>query len=56
MELFLLVLLILVMLHEDKTLANYFEQRYQEMKGMFLKPIARKPETREDVYGSKLDY
>jgi hypothetical protein len=45
-----------LMLHEDKTLANYFEQRYQEMKGMFLKPIARKPETREDVYDSTLNY
>lgn len=45
-----------LMLHEDKTLANYFEQRYQEMKGMFLKPTARKPETREDMYDSTLNY
>lgn len=45
-----------LMLHEDKTLANYFEQRYQEMKGMFLKPTARKPEKREDVYDSTLNY
>ena len=45
-----------LMLHEDKTLANYFEQRYQEMKGMFIKPTPRKPETREDVYGATLNY
>lgn len=45
-----------LMLHEDKTLANYFEQRYEEMKGMFLKPTTRKPEKREDVYNSTLNY
>ena len=45
-----------LMLHEDKTLANFFEQRYEEMKGMFLKPIARKPETREDKYDASLNY
>ena len=45
-----------LMLHEDKTLANYFEQRYQEMKGMFIKPTPRKPESREDVYDAKLNY
>lgn len=45
-----------LMLHEDKTLANYFEQRYEEMKGMFLKPTPRKPVTREDVYDAKLNY
>lgn len=45
-----------LMLHEDKTLANYFEQRYEEMKGMFLKPSPRKPEKREDVYDATLKY
>jgi hypothetical protein len=45
-----------LMMHEDKTLANYFEQRYEEMKGMFLKPSPRKPETREDVYDATLKY
>lgn len=45
-----------LMLHEDKALANYFEQRYQEMKGMFIKPTPRKPETRTDVYDSTLNY
>ncbi len=45
-----------LMLHEDKTLANFFEQRYEEMKGIFLKPTPRKPETREDLYDAKLSY
>lgn len=45
-----------LMLHEDKALANYFEQRYQEMKGMFLKPTPRTPEKREDVYDATLSY
>ena len=45
-----------LMLHEDKTLASYFEQRYQEMKGMFLKPTPRKPITREDMYDASLHY
>lgn len=45
-----------LMLHEDKVLANYFEQRYQEMKSMFLKPTPRKPEAREDVYDATLKY
>jgi hypothetical protein len=45
-----------LMLHEDKTLANYFEQRYEEMKGMFIKPTPRKPETREDKYDAQLNY
>ena len=45
-----------LMLHEDKTLANFFEQRYEEMKGMFLKPTPRIPETREDVYDALLNY
>ena len=45
-----------LMLHEDKTLANFFEQRYEEMKGMFLKPTPRRPETREDVYDATLNY
>jgi uncharacterized membrane protein len=45
-----------LMLHEDKTLANYFEQRYEEMKGMFLKPSPRRPEKREDVYDATLKY
>ena len=45
-----------LMIVEDKALANFFEQRYEEMKGMFLKPTPRKPETRRDVYDSTLNY
>lgn len=45
-----------LMVHEDKALANYFEQRYEEMKAYFLKPISRKPEKKEDVYGANLNY
>lgn len=45
-----------LMLVEDKALASFFEQRYEEMKGMFLKPKPRKPETRQDVYDSTLHY
>jgi len=45
-----------LMLHEDKALANFFEARYEEMKGMYLKPTPRKPEKREDVYDSTLNY
>ena len=45
-----------LMLVEDKALANFFEQRYEEMKGMFLKPKPRQPETRRDVYDSLLNY
>lgn len=45
-----------LMLHEDKTLANYFNQRYEEMKAMFLKSAPRTPETREDKYDALLNY
>ena len=45
-----------LMLHEDKTLASYFNDRYEEMKGIFLKSMPRTPETREDKYDSLLHY
>lgn len=45
-----------LMLHEDKDLANFFEQRYEEMKAYFLKPTPRKPITREDKYDATLNY
>ena len=45
-----------LMLHEDTSLANFFQQRYEEMKGMFLKPTPRSPEKREDVYDATLNY
>lgn len=45
-----------LMVVEDTALASFFEQRYEEMKGMFLKPKPRSPETRRDVYDSTLNY
>ena len=45
-----------LMLSEDKTLANFLEQRYEEMKSMFLKPNAVSPEEKIDVYDSTLNY
>lgn len=45
-----------LMLHEDKALASFFEQRYEELKGMFLKPTPKAPESKEDIYGATLDY
>lgn len=45
-----------LMVVEDKALANFFEQRYEEMKGMFLKPIPKSPVKRGDVYDSTLNY
>ena len=45
-----------LMLHEDKALASFFEQRYEELKGMFLKPTPKTPLTREDKYDSSLNY
>lgn len=45
-----------LMLHEDKTLASYFNDRYEEMKGIFLKSMPRTPETREDKYDALLHY
>lgn len=45
-----------LMLHEDKALASFFEQRYEELKGMFLKPTSKTPLKREDKYDSSLNY
>ena len=45
-----------LLIHEDKNLANFFQQRYEEMKGQFLKPTPRSPETREDKYDASLNY
>lgn len=45
-----------LMLHEDKALAGFFEQRYEELKNMFLKPTPKEPISKKDIYDSKLDY
>lgn len=45
-----------LMLHEDKQLASFFEQRYEELKGMFLKPTPKEPISKVDKYGADLQY
>lgn len=45
-----------LMIHEDKALASYFEQRYEELKGMFLKPTPKKLISKEDIYDASLGY
>ena len=45
-----------LMLHEDKALAGFFEQRYEELKNLFLKPTPKEPISKIDIYDSKLDY
>lgn len=45
-----------LMLHEDKALASFFEQRYEELKGQFLKPTPKSPITKEDKYDASLGY
>lgn len=45
-----------LMLHEDKTLANFFQQRYEEMRAMFFKATPRTLEKREDKYDATLKY
>ncbi len=45
-----------LMLHEDSSLANYFNQRYEELKAIFLKPTPNQREKIEDVYDAGLNY
>lgn len=45
-----------IMLHEDTTLANFFESKYEELRTMFLKPTAVKREAIVDKYDSTLSY
>lgn len=45
-----------LMMHENVALANFFQQRYEEMKSRYLKPIPSKPEKKLDVYDSTLNY
>ena len=45
-----------LMIVEDKALANFFEQRYEELRAVFLKPIPQKPESKLDVYDASLNY
>lgn len=45
-----------LMINENKSLASFFQQRYEEMKTTYLKPKPVKPEKREDMYDSSLNY
>lgn len=45
-----------LMMHEDTSLANFFESKYEELRSMFLKPTAVKQEKIEDVYDATLNY
>lgn len=45
-----------LMLHEDTSLANFFNQRYEELKAIYLKPTPNKREKIEDVYDAGLNY
>ena len=45
-----------LMLHENKALANFFQQRYEEMRKTYLKPTPSKITKKEDVYGANLCY
>lgn len=45
-----------LMIHEDTALASFFQQRYEEMKLMYLKPVPKARESITDLYGSGLNY
>ena len=45
-----------LMIHENKALASFFQDRYEEMKVRYLKPLPGKREKIEDVYDSGLSY
>lgn len=44
-----------LLIHENTSLAGFFQQRYEELKGLFMKPIPQEAELIEDVYSS-LEY
>lgn len=45
-----------LMSDENKALANFMQQEYERLSGIFLKPKPAKPESREDKYGASLQY
>lgn len=45
-----------LMADENKPLANFMQQEYERLSGIFLKPKPVTPEKREDVYGATLQY
>ena len=45
-----------LMSDENKSLANFMQQEYERLSGIFLKPKPKSPEKREDKYGASLQY
>ena len=45
-----------LMSDENKALANFMQQEYERLSGIFLKPKPVKPESREDIYDASLHY
>ena len=45
-----------LMSDENKTLANFMQQEFERLSGIFLKPKPVKPESREDKYDASLSY
>ena len=43
-----------LMSDENKPLANYMQQEYERLSGIFLKPKPVRPESREDIYDASL--
>lgn len=45
-----------LMINENRTLASFFQQRYEELKTIYLKPKPVKPVTKEDKYDAMLNF
>ena len=45
-----------LMSDENKALANFMQQEYERLSGIFLKPKPVTPESKTDVYGANLQY
>jgi hypothetical protein len=45
-----------LMSDENKPLANFMQQEYERLSGIFLKPKPSKPQSREDVYDASLSF
>ena len=45
-----------LMLHENTTLASFFQQRYEEMRNRYLKPTPIEITQKKDVYDSSLNF
>ena len=45
-----------LMADENKTLANFMQQEFERLSGIFLKPKPVTPQSREDIYDASLTY